>query len=134
MQIYKKKWRNKRVRFFKFSSLILVFWFGLLGCYKKQDTMLQVYVQNSNGTMQSGALVKVFAEPTDTSSQNPLAINYTGLSNENGIATFNLNKLYQPGQVGVAIVKVKATYFNMTGESIEQIVEEVDNKCNIKIW
>jgi len=133
MQIYKKKSRNYSVQLFNFTLIVLVFSFGLVGCYKKQDTTLRVFVLDTTGSVVKDANVEIYAEPTDTSNFNSVSLYYTMLSDENGIAIFNLNKQYESGQTGVAIVKVKATYNNKTGESVTQIVEEVDNECNVQI-
>ena len=133
MQIYKKKSRNYSVQLFNFTIIVLVFSFGLVGCYKKQDTTLRVFVLDTTGSVVKGANVEIYAEPTDTSNFNSVSLNYTMLSDENGIAIFKLNKQYESGQTGVAIVKVKATYNYKTGESVTQIVEEVDNECNVQI-
>jgi hypothetical protein len=133
MQIYKKKWRNYLVHVFKFSLIIVGFSFVLFGCYKKQDTLLQVYVLDNSGAAVKGANVKVYAEPTDTAIHNPVSINISMLTNESGTALFNMNELYQAGQTGVAIVKVRASYFNKTDESIIQLMEEVNNECSIQL-
>lgn len=133
MQIYKKKWRNYLVQVFKFSLIIVGFSFGLFGCYKKQDTLLQVYVLDNSGAAVKGANVKIYAEPADTAIHNPVSINFSMLTNESGSALFNMNELYQAGQTGVAIVKVRASYFNKTEESIIQLMEEVNNECSIEL-
>jgi hypothetical protein len=133
MQIYKKKTRNYSVRLFKFTLILFAFSYGLVGCYKKKDTILKVFVFDNVGSIVKGANVDVFAEPTDTTNQNPISLNSSTLTDENGIAVFNLNANYESGQTGVAIVKVKATFNNKIGESVVQIVEEIDNECNIQI-
>jgi hypothetical protein len=133
VQIYKKNWRISMVQLFK---LMLIFWvlsFGLLGCYKKKETILQVNVRDISGTTIKGAKVELYADPTDTSSNNQLAINFSEISNEDGTATFNLNEIYKSGQTGVAIIKAKATYYNKTGQTIIQITEEVLNECFVEI-
>ena len=133
MQIYKKKTRNYSVQLFKFTIILFAFSCGLVGCYKKKDTILRVFVYDNVGSIVKGANVDVFAEPTDTTNQNPISLNSSILTDENGIAVFNLNANYESGQTGVDIVKVKATYNNKIGESVVQIVEEIDNECNIQI-
>ena len=133
MQIYKKKWRNYLVQVFKFSLIIVGFSFMLFGCYKKQDTLLQVHVLDNSGASVKGANVKIYAEPADTAIHNPILINFTMLTNESGTALFNMNELYQAGQIGVAILRVRASYFNKTGESIIQVMEEVNNECSIQL-
>ncbi len=133
MQIYKKKTRNYSVRLFKLTLILFAFSFGLVSCYKKKDTILKVFVVDNIGSIVKGADVNIFAEPTDTTNQNPISLNSSTFTDENGIAVFNLNTHYESGQTGVAIVKVKATFNNKIGESVVQIVEEIDNECNIQI-
>ena len=81
MQIYKKNWRNKSVQLFMFVFIILGFSFGLGGCYKKQDTTLQVYVLDNTGSVVKDANVNVYAEPTDTSIHNPVSLNFSKITN-----------------------------------------------------
>jgi hypothetical protein len=133
MQIYKKKWRKNSVRLLKFTLLYFISSIALTSCYKKQDTLLQVYVRDNSGATVAEAKVNLFAEPTDTSNSNTLAINLEQVTDENGIASFNLNEYYETGQTGVAILKVKATYYNKIGENIIKIIEEVNNECFIQI-
>lgn len=133
MQIYKKKSRNYSVKLFKFSIIGFVLAIGLLGCYKRKDTTLRVVVYDSAGLIVEGANVDMFAEPTDTSNQNPVSL-YSSISTDKfGIAIFNLNANYESGQSGVAILKVRASYYNKQGESTIQIIEEVVNECNLQI-
>lgn len=133
MQIYKKKSRNYSVKLFKFLIISFALAIGLVGCYKRKDTTLRVVVYDSAGSIVKGANVDMYAEPTDTSNQNPISLNSSMSTDENGIALFNLNENYESGQTGVAIVKVRASYYNKQGESTVQIVEEVDNECNVQI-
>lgn len=119
------------------QSILLTFSLSLIfvlqGCYKKQDTILKVYVRNSNGQIVAGANVKIYAEPTDTSKQNESIINFNDNTDEKGIVSFNLNELYESGQTGVAILKAKAGYLNLAGENIVPITEEKTNETFIEI-
>lgn len=133
MQIYKKKSRNYSVRVFMFTIISLAFSFGLSGCYKKKDTTLRVFVLDTSGSAVAGANVEIFAEPSDTSIFNLVSLNYSAVSDKNGVALFNLNKHYESGQTGLAVVKIKATYNFKIGETVAQLVEEVDNECNVQI-
>jgi hypothetical protein len=133
MQIYKKKLRKKGIRTLPLFFVIISFFLFLSSCYKKRDTTLKVYVVNSNGTSVEGANVIVFGEPTDTSNLNQLSINFEKTTNKSGVAFFNFNDFYNSGQTGLAILKVKATYLNKTGQNTTQIEEEVDNECFVTI-
>jgi hypothetical protein len=133
MQIYKKM----SCQLDSMQSILLTFSLSLIfvlqGCYKKQDTILKVYVRNSNGQIVAGANVKIYAEPTDTSKQNESIINFNDNTDEKGIVSFNLNELYESGQTGVAILKAKAGYLNLSGENIVPITEEKTNETFIEI-
>ena len=133
MQIYKKKWRKNPVLLLKFTFIFFILTFGLFSCYKKKDTLILVYVRDHVGAIVQGAKVEVFAEPTDTSNYNTIAVKFEEITDETGTATFNLNSIYESGQTGVAILKAKATYYSKTGQTIIQVVEEVNNECFIEI-
>ncbi len=133
MQIYKKKWRKNSVQLLKFMLIVFILFTGLFSCYKKQDTLLTLYVRDGSGASVQDAKVEVYAEPTDTSNNNPLAINFEGITNESGTVIFNLNSIYETGQTGVAILKAKATYYSKSGQKVIQINEEVNNEYFIEI-
>jgi hypothetical protein len=132
LQIYKKKLAKHRLQSVFVILLFIGFLMSISGCYKKQDTILQVYVRDSSGVVVEGAKVDVFAEPT-TTSNNALQINMTELTDESGTATFNFNEIYKSGQTGTAIVKAKATYYSKTGQKVVQVIEETNNECFIEI-
>jgi hypothetical protein len=104
-------------------ALFLLCTFLLSSCYKKDSTLLEVAVQFSNGELVKNAKVKLIVEPTTNSSQVPI-INDSTTTNSGGLAFFDLNKYYKSGQVGVAVLKVQAFYYGLTGSQMIQIEEE----------
>ena len=117
------------------SALLILFslFFILNSCYKKKDRILKVYVRNSSGQLLEGAEVQIYAEPTDTLNQNAPSVNLKEKTDKTGVANFNFNFLYKSGQTGVAILKVKATYYSQIGENIVEIIEETNNESFIVI-
>ena len=112
--------------------LFLVCSLPLSSCYKKEPTSLEVAVQFSNGELVENAKVKLVVEPTTNTSQLPV-INDSTTTNSGGLAFFDLDKYYKSGQVGVAVLKVNAFYFGLTGNQVIQIEEEKRNRVVITI-
>jgi hypothetical protein len=112
--------------------LFLVCSLPLSSCYKKEPTSLEVAVQFSNGELVENAKVKLLVEPTTNTSQVPV-INDSTTTNSGGLAFFDLDKYYKSGQVGVAVLKVNAFYFGLTGNQVIQIEEEKRNRVVITI-
>jgi len=112
--------------------LFLVCSLPLSSCYKKEPTSLEVAVQFSNGELVENAKVKLVVEPTTNTSQVPV-INDSTTTNSGGLAFFDLDKYYKSGQVGVAVLKVNAFYFGLTGNQVIQIEEEKRNRVVVTI-
>jgi hypothetical protein len=112
--------------------LFLVCSLPLTSCYKKEATTLEVAVQFSNGELVENAKVKLVAEPTTNTNQLAI-INDSTTTNSGGLAFFDLDKYYKSGQVGVAVLKVNAFYFGLTGYQVIQIEEEKRNRIVITI-
>lgn len=112
--------------------LFLVCLLPLSSCYKQEATSLEVAVQFSNGELVENAKVKLVAEPTTNTNQLAI-INDSTTTNSGGLAFFDLDKYYKSGQVGVAVLKVNAFYFGLTGNQVIQIEEEKRNRVVITI-
>ena len=112
--------------------LLLLCTLTLSSCYKKEPTSLEVAVQFSNGEFVKNALVKLVVEPTTNSNQVAI-INDSTATNTGGLAFFDLDKYYKSGQVGVAVIKVKAFYFGLSGDQVIQIEEEKRNRVVVVI-
>ena len=133
MQIYKKKLANYRVQFLKFCFLAALLFPGLIGCHKKQDTLLSVYVRDKSGSLVEGAKVNVFGEPTDTALNKKISINLEKITDKNGTVIFKLNEFYNTGQTGLAIVKIRAIFYGKTGDNVIHLIEEKNNECFVEI-
>lgn len=84
---------------------MLLLFFLLSSCYKKQDTIAVIQVRDASGQRVSGANVKLYA----TGSQGYGAVNFEATTNSEGEAKFNLNDIYQSGQAGVAVLDIEVT-------------------------
>ena len=104
----------------------------LSSCYKKEATSLEVAVQFSNGELVQNAKVKLVVEPTTNTNQMAI-INDSTTTNSGGLAFFDMDKYYKSGQVGVAVLKVEAFYFGLSGNQVIQIEEEKRNRVVVMI-
>ncbi len=107
-----------------FFQLSILFILGLTtSCYKQKDTLLEISVFTNDGLPVSQALVQVFAEPT-TNNGNNSNLYLEDFTDVNGVVLLNFNSFYQPGQNGIAIVKIKASKNELFGEEIVEIIQE----------
>lgn len=113
---------------FLFSCLFVL----ASSCYKVQPTTLEVTVKDNAGNIVPNALVYVAGESTVSPSPDLEAV-YESETNSNGIVLFDLNNIYQPGQSGVAILKVNAEKNDKTGTAIIELSKESNNQLDIVI-
>jgi hypothetical protein len=116
------------MRFACFLGCLLI---ALSSCYKTNPTTLSVSVKTGSGAAVSGAIVQVKGVPPENSDGNSLLVDYEEATNGNGIAFFNLEDIYKPGQSGVAILEVKAQKAGIAAEAIVNLVEEIDNRVDL---
>ena len=131
MQMY-KNFIGKIKLFYGIIPLVLLSSMILSSCYKKEPTTLEVAVQFSNGELVKNAKVKLVVEPT-TNTNHVSIINDSTTTNSGGLAFFEMDKYYKSGQVGVAVLKVNAFYFGLTGNQVIQIEEEKRNRVVVMI-
>ncbi len=89
-------------------------------CRKKEDTIAKVYVLDQNNSRVAGATVELIGEGSEGTVREPK----TATTNEQGEATFNYNDIYQLGQCGVAIFKIKASLGGAVGHGIIKVEQE----------
>ena len=131
MQMY-KNFIGKIKLFYGIIALVLLSSMILSSCYKKEPTTLEVAVQFSNGELVKNAKVKLVVEPTTNTNQVSI-INDSTTTNSGGLAFFEMDKYYKSGPVGVAVLKVNAFYFGLTGNQVIQIEEEKRNRVVVMI-
>lgn len=112
----------KLTNFLIFIVIVTIF----SSCYKEKTTIVTVNVQDAAGNSIAGAQVRLYAEPT-VNSTNEMIADYTKTTNSYGEAYFNLSNLYEPGQSGVGIFKLKGQFQNLVGEGIVEVKQEENN-------
>ena len=95
-------------------------------CRKKEDTIAKITVLDQSNNRVSGATVELIGESTMGSSQTHGSIRDPKIAttNEQGEATFNYNDVYQLGQCGVAVFKIKASLGGAVGNGIIKVEQE----------
>lgn len=103
------------------SMLVLAIGAVMIGsCRKKADTIAKIYVLDQNNSRVAGATVELIGEGTGGTVRDPK----TATTNEQGEATFNYNDIYQLGQCGVAIFKIKASLGGAVANGIIKVEQE----------
>jgi hypothetical protein len=80
-------------------------------------------VYDSNNSAVSGASVRLYGTSTMTPGKAPV-IDYSTTSDASGLATFNLNDMYQLGQSGVAVLNIAVTKETLSGTGIIKCDQE----------
>lgn len=109
-------------RIFILSAVVLLSLVTIVGCRKKEDTIVKVYVKNASNEPVPGANVRLFGE---TSTSTPSELEFETVTDYSGMATFNLNNVYQLGQAGVAVLNIEVTKGSEYGEGIIKVEQEV---------
>jgi hypothetical protein len=112
------------------SQLVLSVAIGSIGlsihsCRKKEDTIAKITVIDSSNNRISGATVELTGESTPGSTGHGALIEpKVATTNEHGEVTFNYNDIYQLGQCGVAVFKIKASLGGAVGNGIIKVEQE----------
>jgi hypothetical protein len=108
-------------------------------CRKKKETIANIYVLDEFSNPVKDATVVLFGtstgEPfgTPDGTQGLNTVQDTVLTNGSGLAVFNLSKLYQAGQAGVAILDIKAFKLSKYGDGLIKIEPETTNEETVII-
>lgn len=107
---------------------------SLGSCRKKADTIAKVCVLNQNNERVAGATVELIGEETPGhDGHGALRDPKRATTNEQGEATFNYNDIYQLGQSGVAIFKIKASLGGAVGYGIIKVEQEETSRETVFI-
>ena len=108
-------------------------------CRKKKETIANIYVLDEFSNPVKDATVVLFG----TSTGDPFGSNDgmpglntvqdTVLTNGSGLAVFNLSKLYQAGQAGVAILDIEAFKLSKSGDGLIKIEPETTSEETVII-
>ncbi len=93
-------------------------------CRKKQDTIAKIYVLDQNNSRVAGATVELIGEETGDPNHGAIRDPKVSTTNEQGEAAFNYNDIYQLGQCGVAVFKIKASLGGAVGNGIIKVEQE----------
>ncbi|MDR0802619.1 hypothetical protein [Fluviicola sp.] len=97
---------------------------GIGSCRKKADTIAKIYILDHNNSRVAGATVKLIGESTDSIQHGTIREPKVATTNEQGEAIFNYNDIYQLGQCGVAVFKIKANLGSAVGDGIIKVEQE----------
>ena len=104
-----------------------------VGCRKKKDTIVNIYVRNSSNAFVEGAFVELEAQGTQMNAIDEKWNNFKTNTNSAGVATFNLNEVYQLGQAGVAVANIKVSKGGNTGTGVIKIEQETTSEETVYI-
>ena len=113
-------------------SLIILTVTVLSACKKQADTIANIYVQDEAGLFVDSAIVILYGENT-TGLPNQIVVFDTAFTNSKGMATFDYNYLFKPGQSGVAVLSIKVEKDDKNGIGIIKIEEEKVNEETVFI-
>ena len=111
---------------FRLLFLTLMATFIFSSCYKKQDTIVIIKVNDSVGDVVIGANVQLVW----LSNPQTNRIDVSAITDPQGQAVFNFNDLFQSGQAGFAVLDCVV---NGTLMKVIQIEEEVTTEETITI-
>lgn len=117
--------KNTKIQSLSVFALVLSigFFFLSTGCRKKKDTIANIYVYDSNNASVSGASVRLYGTSTMNPGKPPV-VDMTTTTDASGMASFNLNDIYQLGQSGVAVLNIAATKETLSGTGIIKCDQE----------
>ena len=111
-----------------FSLFLSIGMFTFIGCRKKKDTSAEITVRNSSGSTVANAQVVLYPTGSQQGSVINSDIYDTAYTNQEGVARFNFNEVYQLGQAGVVVLNIRAKSGASVGNGIIKIEEEVETK------
>jgi len=112
-------------------TLCLSFTLISTGCRKKKDTIAKIYVYDESESPVASANVVLSAEVDQP--KGKLIEDMKATTNSKGEAIFNFNDLYQLGQAGVAVLNIKASKADKTGQGIIKVEAEVTSEESVII-
>ncbi|TVR42147.1 MAG: hypothetical protein EA392_00645 [Cryomorphaceae bacterium] len=81
---------------------------GTESCYKKKDTIAEVYVRNASGAPIPGARVRLFGESSLQDQQaGEIILDDTRFTDGDGRAVFDYSGYFKAGQAGFAVLSVE---------------------------
>ena len=112
--------------------LLVITSFIFSSCNKKINTTANIYVRDETQALVNNAMVILYGENT-TGLPNQISVYDTAYTNTQGLATFDYNYLFKPGQAGVAVLSIKVEKDDKSGIGIIKIEEEKVNEETVFI-
>ncbi|MFM7668381.1 MAG: hypothetical protein ACKO7D_09385 [Bacteroidota bacterium] len=122
---------SKRVRPLIVLFSFAVIFFVLNACVKIKPTTAIIYVKKPDGSMCSGAQVRLYGQPANITSANAsqeLRIDLNAVTDAEGRAYFDLSEFYDGGQTGLAILNVDMMKGSLERSGFIQIIEQEVNE------
>ena len=113
-------------------SLLVITSISFSSCRKKIDITANIYVRDETNALIDGAMVILYGENT-TGLPSQIVVFDTAYTNANGVAFFDYNYLFKPGQAGVAVLNIKVEKEDKYGIGIIKIEEEKVNEETVFI-
>lgn len=121
----------------KFYLAVLLALFSItaiVGCRKKQETLVKIHVRDDANQSVANARVILYGQPSPDVQQGSNPILYdTTYTNSAGEALFNFDDVYQLGQAGVAVLNIDVQNGALTGQGIIKVVEETTSEETVII-
>lgn len=105
--------------------------FILSACVKIKPTTAIIYVKKPDGSMCSGAQVRLYGQPSNVTSANAsqeLRIDLNTVTDAEGRAYFDLSEFYEGGQTGLAILNVDMMKGSLERSGFIQVTEQAVNE------
>ena len=122
---------SKRVRplvaLFSFAAVFFI----LSACVKIKPTTAILYVKKPDGSVCSGAQVRLYGQPANITSANAsqeLRIDLNAVTDAEGRAYFDLTEFYDGGQTGLAILNVDIMKGSLERSGFIQVIEQEVNE------
>lgn len=114
--------RTVRSALFLLAAIVL-----FSACNKEKPTKVIITVKNEQGDVVSGAVVKLFANPSFPLG-DPTRLDKENSTNGAGQVTFDYSEFYKQGQAGFAVLDIRATKDTLLGQGIIKVLEEETNE------
>ena len=97
-------------------------------CNKEKPTTVVITVKDVDGSLASGVVVRLFANPTVPLKPDLTRLLQEGTTKSNGSVEFDYSGLFEQGQAGFAVLDILAERDTMYAEGIIKILEEETNE------
>lgn len=105
-----------------------------LSCNKEEPTIATIYVIDAAGDPVSGATVRIYGSPSETTPPpNTIALDTTVTTDATGKVSVDYSEFYKMGQAGFAVLDVEAYKGALYGVGIIKVAEQEETEATIKL-